>query len=80
VRLDIDGITVADGPGHVPGGDAFDVFCAFARMVGGHCGGLVPGRYVTTGTLTSMRFIEPGRQVTGHVAGLGTVSAGFAVS
>ena len=76
-RLDIDGITVADGPAMVPGGDAFDVFCAFARLVGRHCGGLVPGQFVTTGTLTPMRFIEPGRQVTGHVAGLGTVSAGF---
>jgi 2-keto-4-pentenoate hydratase len=77
VRLDIDAITVDDGPANVPGGDAFDVFCAFARMVGDHCGGLVPGQYVTTGTLTPMRFIEPGRQVTGHVAGLGTVSVGF---
>jgi len=76
-RLDIDGITVADGPANVPGGDAFDVFCAFARLVGDHCGGLVPGQYVTTGTLTPMRFIEPGRQVTGHVAGLGTVAVGF---
>lgn len=77
VRLDIDGITVDDGPANVPGGDAFDVFCAFARLVGDHCGGLVPGQYVTTGTLTPMRFIEPGRQVTGHVAGLGTVAVGF---
>src|SRR5690606_37270696 len=34
VRLDIDAITVADGPANVPGGDAFDVFCAFARLVG----------------------------------------------
>jgi len=76
-RLDIDAITVADGPAMVPGGDAFDVFCAFARLVGRHCGGLMPGQFVTTGTLTPMRFIEPGRQVAGHVAGLGTVSAGF---
>jgi 2-keto-4-pentenoate hydratase len=84
VRLDIDGITVADGPANVPGtnapGGAFDVFCAFARLVGDHCGGLAPGHYVTTGTLTPMRFIEPGRQVTGHVAGLGTVAVGFAVA
>ena len=81
VRLDVDAITVADGPANVPGttvpGDAFEVFCAFARLVGDHCGGLVPGQYVTTGTLTPMRFIEPGCQVTGHVAGLGTVSVGF---
>jgi 2-keto-4-pentenoate hydratase len=79
VRLDIDGITVADGPAVVPGGDAYDIFCAFARIVGSHCGGLVPGRYVTTGTLTPMRFIERGRQVTGHIAGLGSVSADFPV-
>jgi 2-keto-4-pentenoate hydratase len=80
VRLDIDAITVDEGPANVPGGDAFEVFCAFARLVGDHCGGLAPGHYVTTGTLTPMRFIEPGRQVTGHVAGLGTVAVGFAVA
>ena len=80
VRLDVDGITLVEGPADIPGGDPFDVFCAFARLVGDHCGGLAPGHYVTTGTLTPMRFIEPGRQVTGHVAGLGTVSAGFAAT
>ncbi|MFW6077168.1 MAG: hypothetical protein ACOC71_05420, partial [Hyphomicrobiales bacterium] len=67
VRLDVDGITVVEGPADVPGGDAFDVFCAFARLVGDHCGGLVPGQYVTTGTLSGLRFVEPGQQVTGHV-------------
>jgi 2-keto-4-pentenoate hydratase len=77
VRLEVDGSVVADGPTAVPGGDAFDVFCAIARIVGRHCGGLVPGQYVTTGSLTLMRFIERGGKVTGHVAGLGTVSVDF---
>jgi 2-keto-4-pentenoate hydratase len=76
-RLEIDGETVLDGPATVPGGDAFDIFCAFARTVGSHCGGLVPGQYVTTGTLTGVRFIEPGRRVAGHIAGLGSVTVGF---
>jgi 2-keto-4-pentenoate hydratase len=77
VRLEIDGKVVADGPAAVPGGDAFEVFCAFARVVGRHCGGLLPGQYVTTGTLTPMRFIERGARVSGHVARLGTVSVEF---
>lgn len=46
------------------------------HLVGRHCGGLVAGQFVTTGTLTPMRFTAPGRQVTGHVAGLGTVGSG----
>lgn len=75
--LEIGGETVADGPASVPGGDAFDVFCAFARSAGSHCGGLVPGQHVTTGALTPVRFIAAGRKVTGHVAGLGSVTAEF---
>lgn len=77
VRLEIDGEVIAKGPAAVPGGDAFAVFCAFARIVGGHCGGLVPGHYVTTGTLTPMRFIGRGTRVSGEVAGLGPVSVEF---
>lgn len=77
VRLEVDGEVVAHGPTAVPGGDAYHVFCAFARSVGRHCGGLVPGQYVTTGSLTLMRFIERRGKVTGHVAGLGSVSVDF---
>lgn len=76
-KLEVGGETVADGLAHVPGGDAFDVFCAFARLVGSHCGGLVPGQYVTTGALTPVRYIAGGRKVTGHIAGLGGVTAEF---
>ena len=76
--LEISGETVADGLARAPGGDAFDVFCAFARIVGDHCGGLVPGQYVTTGALTPVRYIAGGQMVTGQVAGLGSVTAEFA--
>lgn len=76
-RLEVGGEAVADGRGTVPGGDAFEVFCAFARLVGGHCGGLIGGQYVTTGALTPVHFIEPGRRVTGHVTGLGSVAVEF---
>jgi len=76
-KLEIGGETVADGPASVPEGDAFDVFCAFARLVGSHCGGLLPGQHVTTGALTPVRFMAGGRRVTGHVAGLGSVMAEF---
>ena len=73
-RVEIGGETVARGPATVPGGNAFDIFAAFARIIGQHCGGLVPGQYVTTGMLTGLHFVEPGRQATGHIAGLGTVT------
>jgi 2-keto-4-pentenoate hydratase len=77
VTLDIGGERGANGLASVPGGDAFDVFCAFARILGSHCGGLVPGQYVTTGALTPVRYIAGGQKVTGHVAGLGSVTAEF---
>jgi 2-keto-4-pentenoate hydratase len=76
-RLDVNGETVMDGPGEVPGGDAFEIFCAFARTVGGHCGGIAPGHYVTTGSVSGLRFIEGLREARGHILGLGPVEAGF---
>ncbi len=65
---------VFDGPSAVPGGNAFDVFCAFARLVGEHCGGLRPGQWVTTGSVTAgLRFIGHGEPVIGAIKGLGEV-------
>lgn len=68
---------VVDGPCPVPGGDAYRTFCAFARMVGGHCGGLRPGQYVTTGSLNGLPFIARGTPVRGRIAGLGAVAVDF---
>jgi 2-keto-4-pentenoate hydratase len=76
-RLEIDDEVVMDGAAEVPGGDAFETFCAFARSVGRHCGGLVPGQYVTTGTVSGLRFIEAGQRVKGCIDGLGCVEVAF---
>lgn len=76
-RLEIGGDMVIDGPTEVPGGDAYETFCAFARLVGSHCGGLTVGQYVTTGSVSGLMFIERGRTVTGRISGLGTVTVEF---
>jgi len=76
-RLQVAGETIFDGIASVPGGDAFDVFCAFARLVGDHCGGLQPGHLVTTGSVTGLRFIEFGQPVQGEIQGLGVVQVDF---
>jgi 2-keto-4-pentenoate hydratase len=76
-RLEVAGETVFDGISAVPGGDAFDIFCAFARLVGDHCGGLQPGHLVTTGSVTGLRFIEFGQSVHGQIEGLGAVRVNF---
>jgi 2-keto-4-pentenoate hydratase len=75
--LEVDGQVVVDGSSDVPGGDAFEIFCAFARTVGSHCGGLVPGQYVTTGSVSGLRFIDGERKVSGRISGLGRVEATF---
>lgn len=69
--------TIFAGRGHVPGGSAFDIFCAFATMVGSHCGGLRPAQIVTTGSLTGLIYIDPGQPVQGTIEGLGTVTVSF---
>ena len=74
----VDDETIIDGAVSVPGGDAFDVFCAFARLVENHCGGLQPGHLVTTGSVSGMRFVEFGQSVHGRIEGLGAVSVDIA--
>ena len=76
-RLEVAGETIFDGIASVPGGDAFGVFCAFARLVGDHCGGLQPGHLVTTGSVTGLRFIAFGQPVQGWIEGLGAVQVDF---
>ncbi len=69
--------TIFAGRGHVPGGNAFDVFCAFAALVGDHCGGLQTGHIVATGSLSGLAYIDPGQGVHGTIEGLGTVAVSF---
>jgi len=77
IDLTIGGVREYSGAHPSPGGNAFDVFCAFAAIVGGHCGGLQPGQTVITGSLMGCHYIEPGRNVRGVIDGLGVVEVGF---
>lgn len=72
-RLEIDGETLLDGVGEVPGGDAFANFCALARMVGTHCGGLQPGQVVITGSLNGLPWRALPLTARGEIAQLGAV-------
>lgn len=80
VELEINGRRVFAETAAVPGGSALHTFCAFARRVGNHCGGLRPGHVVTTGTLTGMDFVGPGSEVSGRITGLGDVRVSFAAA
>lgn len=75
LRFDDD--LVLDGSCEVPGGDAFESFCALAELVGGHCGGLKAGHVVITGSLNGMPFVPQGTRVEGTITGIGEVSAQF---
>ena len=77
VTLSVNGEVVVSQLSHVPGGNAFDTLAAMASLVGTHCGGLQPGQFVTTGTLSGIIFLEPGSTVEGHVSGLGTIRAAY---
>jgi len=77
VTLSVNGKVVVSCLSDVPGGNAFDTLAAMASRVGTHCGGLQPGQFVTTGTLSGIIFLEPGSTVEGHVAGLGSISATY---
>jgi 2-keto-4-pentenoate hydratase len=77
IELSIGGDTVNSGRHHVPGGSAFDVLCAFARIAGNHCGGILPGQTIITGSLMGCHYLEPGQNVSGTIAGLGHVEVGF---
>ena len=77
VTLSVNGKVLVACLSNVPGGNAFDTLAAMASLVGTHCGGLQPGQFVTTGTLSGIIFLEPGSMVEGHVAGLGSISATY---
>ncbi|MGI9411022.1 MAG: hypothetical protein ACR2OV_13165 [Hyphomicrobiaceae bacterium] len=72
--LQVGAATIADGPGHINGGSAWDLLRGFVEIVGDHCGGLQVGQYVTTGALSGLHWIDKGQPVVGRVEGLGEVS------
>lgn len=69
--------TVLDGPAAVPAGDAFKTLLGIARQLGNHCGGLLPGQYVITGSVNGLPFIERGVPVHARVEGLGELRVEF---
>lgn len=77
IELTVGGAMEFSGPHQVPGGDAFDVFCAFAAIAGNHCGGLQPGQTVIVGSLMGCHHIEPAKPVRGSIAGFGDVAVGL---
>lgn len=79
VLLKANGNEIFSDKSKVPGGDAFLTLASMASVIGDHCGGLQPGQIVTTGTLSGCIFIEPGTQIEGYVAGLGTISFRYGI-
>jgi len=76
-KFTIGGSVVWDGPGNVPGGDAFLTVARFVKAVGQHSGGLKPGHTIITGALTGLLYAKAGDTVTGQIDGLGTVETTF---
>lgn len=75
VRLTAGDRVIAEGRRETPGGDAYRNFCALARAVGDHCGGLQVGHVVITGSLMGLAWVDGPAQVVGEIAGLGRVEA-----
>jgi 2-keto-4-pentenoate hydratase len=79
VRLMVDGAVVVEGRGGNTAGDPLRLLVWLANHVGGHCGGLKAGQIVTTGSLTGVRFVDPGVRIVAELAGLGAAEITFAV-
>lgn len=77
ISFSADGQVLGAGRAEVPGGDAFATLAAFVRTVGEHCGGLRRGHVVTTGALCGLHFVGKDAEVSGTIAGLGSVAVGF---
>lgn len=75
IAFRVDGDQIGTTAGQVPGGvDAFQVLKDCLEVVGDHCGGLRPGMFVTTGSLSGLFWIDKGAEVRGSIAGLGDVA------
>ncbi len=65
---------VLDGAATVPGGSALANLALLCEVLGDHCGGLQPGQVVITGSLCGLPYFPAGTEVSGEIAGLGTVA------
>lgn len=73
IRLSVNGSRVHAGKGGNPAGDPARLLVWLANALGDHCGGLRAGQIVTTGSLSGIRFVDPGAEVVAEMAGLGSV-------
>lgn len=72
VTLKVNGEAVVDQEGGHPTGDPLGVAVALVNMVG-----VTAGQYVTCGSFTGLRFLNPGDRCTVTFAGLGEASVKF---
>jgi 2-keto-4-pentenoate hydratase len=77
VRLEVAGEVVVEGRGGNSAGDPRRLLAWMVNHTGVHCGGLKAGQIVTTGSLTGLRFVEAGQQVTADLEGIGRVEVVF---
>lgn len=77
-RLEVAGAVLAEGRGGNTAGDPRRLLTWLANHLAKRCGGLRAGQIVTTGSLTGLRFVQPGRPVLAELPGLGRAELVFA--
>ena len=77
VRLTFDYDVMVDRTCRNAGGQPLDMVVKLANLCGTHCGGLLAGQIVTTGSLMGVEFAPTNALVSATVGGLGSVSLQF---
>ena len=72
-RLLANGTALLDGEATVPGGSALAHLELLCASVGDHCGGLMPGQIVITGSLCGCPWFDTPTDIEGHVDGFGSI-------
>jgi 2-keto-4-pentenoate hydratase len=76
VSLSVNGTTVLEQQASHPTGDPLQVAVALVNMMRA-AGGVTAGPFVTTGSCTGVRYLQPGDRCTVHFEGLGSVDLTF---
>lgn len=66
--------TVIDGRVDIPGGSALATLEALCTLARDHFGGLKPGQFVITGSVSGLEYFPAGTEVAGRIEGLGEIS------
>lgn len=77
VRLTFDDDVIVDRACRNAGGQPLDMVVKLANLCGTHCGGLLAGQLVTTGSLMGLVFAPTNALVSATVGDLGSVSLQF---